>query len=328
MLRVAVLDDYQEVAETSADWSDVANRVELDFLHEPLIDNPDAIEILTPYTAVCLMRERLPFDRTLIAKLPNLECIITTGTGNRVIDLAAARDHEVVVSGTTNGLGRVATAELAWGLILAAARHIPQEDRALRGGRWQTSLGTTLHGKTLGIIGLGGVGRHVARYARAFGMEVVAWSRNLTPEMAADSIVTAVGFDELLQISDFVSIHTVLGNETRGLIDASALSLMRPTAVLVNTSRGPIVDEAALIDVLRSHRIAGAALDVFDSEPLPADHPFLALENVVMTPHIGYVTSDVYGEFYTETVRSLSAWLDGKPIRVLDPELPTRRSAS
>jgi phosphoglycerate dehydrogenase-like enzyme len=316
--RVAVLNDYQQVAMTSADWSPVRELARVDVFTEAFPNDDAAVHALLEHEVVCVMRERIPMTRALLERLPALRCVVTTGTANRSIDLAAADELGITVSGTTNGLGRQATAELTWGLILAVARGIPQEDRAVRAGRWQVSVGTALHGLTLGIIGLGGVGRHVARYGRAFGMDVVAWSANLTEERALESQATRVEKEELLRRSDVVTVHTVLSPETVGLIDAAALSLMKPTAFLVNTSRGPVVREQDLVAALRDGAIAGAALDAFDQEPLAADHPFRDLPQLVLSPHLGYVTHDVYAAFFEETVRSCLAFLQGNPIRVLN----------
>lgn len=322
MRRVAVLNDYQEVALQSADWTPVLRNAEVTVFSKPFAGTADAIAALQGYEVLCAMRERLPITRELIEGLPELRCVVTTGAANRSIDLDAASERGVVVSGTTNGLGRLATAELTWGLVLALARRIPQEDRAVREGRWQTSIGTTLRGLTLGIVGLGGVGRYIARYGNAFDMDVIAWSKNLTEERALESAVTSVSKEELLERSDVVTLHTVMSDETIGLIDRAALALMKPTALLVNTSRGPLVDEAELVAALRNSVIAGAALDVFDVEPLAPDHPYRALDNVVLSPHLGYVTRDVYAGFFSETVRSVAAYLDGRPIRVLNDGAP------
>jgi phosphoglycerate dehydrogenase-like enzyme len=315
--RVAVLNDYQQTCFASADWSPVLKLAQVDVFTEPFADEDAAAAALADYEVLCVMRERTPLPRALLERLTSLRCVVTTGAANRSIDLAAAADLGIVVSGTTNGLGRVATAELTWGLILAVARSIPQEDRAVRDGRWQVSVGTSLRGLTVGIIGLGGVGRYVARYARAFDMEVLAWSKNLTAERALESQARCVSKDELLRRSDVVTVHTVLSGETAGLIDAAALALMKPTAFLVNTSRGPVVREDDLAAALRDGTIAAAALDTFDTEPLPAGHPYRGLPNLVLTPHLGYVTRDVYADFYAETVRSTAAYLDGEPIRLL-----------
>jgi phosphoglycerate dehydrogenase-like enzyme len=318
MRRVAVLNDYQHVALDSADWGPVLRDAEVRVFSEPFETTADAITALQGYEVLCVMRERQPITRRLMDGLPDLRCVVTTGAANRSIDLHAATERGVVVSGTTNGLGRLATAELTWGLVLALARRIPQEDRAIREGAWQTSVGTTLRGLTLGIAGLGGVGRYVARYGRAFDMDVIAWSKNLTEERALESAVTSVSKEELLERSDVLTLHTVMSEETVGLIDAAALARMKPTALLVNTSRGPLVVEQDLVAALQTGVIAGAALDVFDVEPLGPDHPYLSLDNVVLSPHIGYVTRDVYADFFSETVRSVAAYLDGRPIRVLN----------
>jgi phosphoglycerate dehydrogenase-like enzyme len=317
MRRVAVLNDYQEVALQSADWSPVGDA-EVTVFSKPFESTADAITALQEYEVLCVMRERLPITRELIEGLPDLRCVVTTGAANRSIDLDAATERGVVVSGTTNGLGRLATAELTWGLVLALARRIPQEDRAVRQGRWQTSIGTTLRGLTLGIAGLGGVGRYVARYGNAFDMDVIAWSKNLTEERALESAVTSVSKEELLDRSDVLTLHTVMSDETIGLIDSAALARMKPTALLVNTSRGPLVNESDLVAALRDGVIAGAALDVFDVEPLGPEHPYLGLDNIVLSPHLGYVTRDVYADFFRETVRSVAAYLENRPIRVLN----------
>lgn len=317
MRKVAILNDYQNVALKAADWTHIAEHADITVFDRPLTVT-DAKSALRDMEVLCVMRERLEISRDLIMALPNLRCVVTTGAANRAIDLEAADERGVVVSGTTNGLGRLATAELTWGLILAAARRIPQEDRAVREGRWQTTVGTTLRGLTLGIIGLGGVGRHIARYGNAFDMDVIAWSPNLTEERALESAVTAVSSqEELLRRSDVVTIHTVMSPESIGMIDAPALSQMKKSAILVNTSRGPIVDEGALVEALRTGSIGGAAFDAFDVEPLPNDHPYLGFDNVVLSPHLGYVTQDVYADFFRETVRSVEAYLRGEPIRVL-----------
>ena len=318
MRRIAILNDYQGVALESTDWSAIRRLADLQVFTEPFNNAAQAISVLQEFEVLCIMRERLPLTREIFDGLPNLRCVVTTGTANRSIDLVAASDHGVIVSGTTNGLGRVATAELTWGLILAVARSIPQEDRAIRAGRWQTTVGTTLRGLTIGIIGLGGVGRYIARYANAFDMDVLAWSANLTPERALESAATSVSKQELLERSDVVTVHTVLSDETIGLIDSAALATMKPSAYLVNTSRGPIVNEADLVAALRERSIAGAALDAFDVEPLAPDHPYRSLDNLVLSPHLGYVTRDVYADFFDETVRSVEAYLEGRPIRVLN----------
>lgn len=315
--QVAVLDDYQGVALTSADWGPVDAQADVTVFRSAFHSEADAMEALQAFEVLCVMRERFPLTERVLAALPRLRCVVTTGAANRSIDLDAAERHGVVVSATTNGMGRLATAELTWGLVLAAVRGIPQQDRAVRDGRWQVSMGSSLRGKTLGIMGLGGVGRYVARFGRCFEMEVLAWSKNLTEERAAESMAQVVTKAELLERSDVVSVHLVLSPETTRIIDAAALDLMKPSGFLVNTSRGALVDEDALMSALRTGGIAGAALDVFDQEPLPQLHPYRQLDNVVLSPHVGYVTEEVYAEFYRETVRSTAAYLEGRPIRLL-----------
>lgn len=322
-LRIAVLNDYQTAAQGAGNWDAVRSRADVTFIHEAVLDPGDIRSKLTDFDVLCVMRERMPFTRETFELLPNLKCLVTTGTANRAIDLQAAHDHRVVVSGTTNGNGRLATAELTWALVLALARRIPQEDRALRAGRWQTAVGSTLYGRTLGIVGLGGVGRHVARYGKAFGMNVVATSRNLTHEAALESCAERVDLSELLERSDIVTLHAVLSDESTGMIGREQLQRMSPSSFLINTSRGQLVDEAALVEALKSGWIAGAGVDVFSREPLPAGHPFFEFPNVVLTPHIGYVSTDVYAEFFVETIRSVLAYLDGSPIRVLLPASDT-----
>jgi phosphoglycerate dehydrogenase-like enzyme len=261
------------------------------------------------------MRERTAFPRSLIARLPRLKLIVTAAMRNVAIDVDAARDHGVVVSGTEGSGG--ATLDLTWGLILALLRHLPAEDAALRAGRWQTTLGVDLAGKTLGLLGLGRLGSGVARVGRAFGMEVIAWSEHLTAERAAEVGATRVERDELFSAADILSIHVVLSDRTRGLVGAKELAAMKPTAYLINTSRGPIVDETALIDALHARQIAGAGLDVYDVEPLPMTHPLRSAPHTVLTPHIGFVTRETYRQWYSGAVEDIAAFLSGKPIRVL-----------
>jgi phosphoglycerate dehydrogenase-like enzyme len=309
--RIAVLDDYQGVAHRFAGWSRLDGH-QLTFFHEPL---GDPAAVLAPFEVVCAMRERTPFPRELFARLPNLRLLVTTGMRNAAIDLEAAAAHGVTVSGTE--AQGTPTAELAWGLILALARRIPAEDARIRAGGWQATVGTELAGRTLGIVGLGRLGSAVARIGAAFGMGLVAWSENLTAERAAQCGAEAVSKDELLRTADVVTIHLVLSGRTRGLIGAQELELMKPTALLVNTSRGPIVDEEALVAALVAGTIAGAALDVYQREPLPSDHPLRTAPNTVLTPHLGYVTAENYRTFYEQTVEDLEAFLAGAPIRVL-----------
>jgi phosphoglycerate dehydrogenase-like enzyme len=312
--RVAVLDDYQGVALRLADWASLPADVVVFRDHVP--DEASVAARLADFDVVVAMRERTPFPRSLIARLPRLRFLVTTGMRNASIDLRAAAERGVLVSGT-GGLPSP-TAELTWALILALVRHVPQEDRATRDGRWQETLGTTLSGKTLGVLGLGQLGSRVARVGRAFEMEVLAWSQNLTAERAAAAGATLAGSkDELLTRADVVTIHLVLGERTRGLLGARELALMRPSAYLVNTSRGPIVDERALIAALRAGTIAGAGLDVYDEEPLPPDHPLRRLPNTVITPHLGYVTEETYRIFYPQALEDVRAFLAGSPVRVL-----------
>jgi len=302
-MRVAILDDYQAVALQFADWSGLEATVFTSHL--------DSVEPLRDFEVLVAMRERMPFTAERFDALPNLKLLVTTGMANASIDLDAARAHGVTVCGT--GGITSATAELTWGLILALARRIPAEDAAIRAGGWQHTVGVELSGRTLGVIGYGRLGQRVAAIARAFEMEVLAWSQNLRE---ADGAVV-VGKEELLARSDVVTIHYKLSERSRGLIGAADLARMKPTALLVNTSRGPIVDEAALLDALRGGTIGGAALDVYDREPLPADHPLRSAPNTVLTPHIGYVSEGAYTRFYGDAVEDIRAWAAGSPVRVL-----------
>jgi len=317
MTRVAILDDYQDVARRLADWASLPKGVEVVVFRDHLATEAAVAARLLDFDVVVAMRERTPFPRTLLDRLPRLRLLVTTGMRNASIDLRAAADRGVLVCGT-GGLP-YPTAELTWALILALARRVPREDRATREGGWQETLGTGLNGKTLGVLGLGTLGSRVARVGRAFEMNVVAWSQNLTAERAAAAGATLVDRDELLSRADVVTIHLVLSDRTRWLIGARELGLMRRTAYLVNTSRGPIVDEAALIQALQAGLIAGAGLDVYDEEPLPRDHPLRRLPNTVITPHLGYVTEETYRIFYAEAVDDVRAFLAGAPVRVLRP---------
>lgn len=317
MTRVAILDDYQGVARRMADWASLPAGTEVVVFADHLKDLAAIAKRLADVEAVVAMRERTAFPRALLEKLPRLKLLVTTGMRNASIDVGAAVERGVVVCGTA-GLP-YPTAELAWGLILALARRIPEEDRATREGRWQVSCGLGLNGKTLGVIGLGGLGSRVAKIGRAFEMDVIAWSQNLTAARAAEIGATLVSKDELLTRSDVVSIHLVLSERTRGLLGARELSQMKRTAYLINTSRGPIVDEAALAAAVRAGTIAGAGLDVYDDEPLPLDHPLRNLPNTVITPHLGYVTEETYRIFYGHALEDVKAWLAGQPVRVLKP---------
>ena len=311
--RLAILDDYQDAARSFADWGRLNARADVTVFADHLADEDALVARLEPFAAVAIMRERTPFPRRVLERLPNLKLIATSGMWNAAVDLAACEDLGIVVSGTQAGGG--ATAQVTWALIFALAQQITVVDRDVREGRWQTGIGDELAGKTLGLVGLGRVGAKVARAAPAFDMNVIAWSANLTDERAAAAGARRVERDELLAQSDFVSIHLVLGERSRGLIGRRELALMKPTAFLINTSRGPIVDETALIEVLQARRIAGAGLDVFDVEPLPLDHPLRTFPNTVLTPHIGYVSKASYAVFYGQMLEDVEAWLDGAPIR-------------
>jgi phosphoglycerate dehydrogenase-like enzyme len=317
MTRVAILDDYQDVARRMADWTSLPAGTEVVVFPDHLKGLGEVAARLADFDAVVAMRERTAFPRALLEKLPRLKLLVTTGMRNASIDVAAAVERGVVVCGTS-GLP-YPTAELTWGLILALLRQIPAEDRATREGRWQVSCGLGLSGKTLGVLGLGNLGSRVARVGRAFEMEVLAWSQNLTAERAAGAGATLVPKDELLARADVVTIHLVLSERTRGLIGARELGLMKRTAHLINTSRGPIVDEAAMVAALREGTIAGAGLDVYDDEPLPLDHPLRRLPNTVITPHLGYVTEEGYRVFYGHALEDVKAWLAGQPVRVIRP---------
>jgi phosphoglycerate dehydrogenase-like enzyme len=313
MTRIAVLDDYQRVARLYADWSPLSDH-ELTFFDQPLSDPAESLE---PFEIVCAMRERTPFPAEIFPRLPNLRLLVTTGRRNAAIDLGAAARQGVTVCGTD--VPGSSTAELTWGLILALARRIPQEDRRTREGGWQSTVGVGLEGRTLGILGLGRLGSAVARVGAAFGMRPVAWSENLTAGRAAECGAELVTKDELLRTADVVTVHLILGDRTRGLIGVRELALMKPTAFLVNTSRGPIVDGSALLAALEAGTIAGAGLDVYDREPLPPDHPLRTAPNTVLTPHLGYVTEETYRVFYEQTVEDVAAFLAGSPVRVLSP---------
>jgi phosphoglycerate dehydrogenase-like enzyme len=313
-LRIAVLDDYQDVARSFADWSALAPH-EVVFLHEPLGGLEQAAAALAAFDVVAAMRERTPFPAELFARLPRLRLLVTTGMRNAAVDLDAAAGHGVTVSGTD--VLSHPTTELTWALILALARQVPAEDRAVREGGWQTTVGVSLRGKTLGVLGLGRLGAAVAAVGAAFGMRVIAWSRNLTVERATEAGAELVDKETLFREADVVTVHLVLSERTRGLVGERELALMKRTALLVNTSRGPIVEERALLDALEAGTIAGAALDVYDSEPLPPEHPLRHAPRTVLTPHIGYVTDDNYRLLYGQVVESIGAYLAGSPVRVL-----------
>lgn len=318
-MRIALLDDYQNVALEYADWKRLPEGVQVQNFTE-VIGGEDALaEALAPFQVVMALRERSLFSRALLGRLPELRLLATAGMRNAAIDMEAATELGIIVSGTTGRVG--STMELSWALILAAARHLPAECANMREGAWQQTVGLDLAGKTLGLLGLGNIGSQMVPVAKAFGMRTIAWSQNLTAEAAAKAGAERVEKDELLRTADLVSIHLKLSERSTGLLGRRELALMKPTAWLVNTSRGPIVEEAALLEALRTGSIAGAALDTFDVEPLPPLHPLRELDNVVLTPHIGYVTQDVYKRFYGDTLANIEAYLAGKPDRVLNPDV-------
>ena len=319
-----MLDDYQQVAMKMADWSLLPVDTELQMFQDHLSDESAVAERLKEFEIVVAMRERTPFPRSLLERLPGLRLLVTSGMRNASIDLEAASALGITVCGT--GALSYPTSELTWGLILALLRHIPEEDSATRAGRWQVSMGTGLRDKVLGVIGLGNLGSQVSTVGKAFGMSVVAWSQNLTLERAASFGAALVDRDELLSGSDIVTIHLVLSERTRGLIGERELGLMKPAAYLINTSRGSIVDEAALVEALEKGGIAGAALDVFDEEPLSLEHTLRRLENTVITPHLGYVTKETYQVYFADAVDDILSFLSGEPTRVLAaPKVPGSR---
>lgn len=324
MPRVAILDDYAGAALQLADWSTVQCRAEVTVFDRHLAES-EAADALQPFDVVCTLRERMAFPRSLIEALPNLKLITIVGRTLPNLDMAAATERGVLVAHSDFANPRFrsvrdATPEFAWGLLIATVRNLAEEHRRMRAGGWQTTTGMTLRGKTLGLLGLGRVGKRMAEYAKVFDMEVIAWSQNLTGEAATAVGVNRVEKSALFAESDVVSIHVVLSERTRGLVGMPELALMKPTAYLINTSRGPIVEEAALIDALAAERIAGAGLDVFDVEPLPADHPLRQLPNVTLAPHLGYVTREMLSAFYSDTVEAVAAWLDGTPVRIANPD--------
>ncbi|MFI2185299.1 D-2-hydroxyacid dehydrogenase family protein [Streptomyces sioyaensis] len=315
--RCAVLDDYQDIAHSMADWSVLAGEVDVRTLRRPFDSEDEVVAAVGDCEIVVAMRERTPFPASLLARLPRLRLLVTSGMRNAAIDLEAAARHGVTVCGTASNTEP--PVELTWALILGLARNLVTESTAMRAdGPWQSTLGADLHGRTLGLLGLGRIGTRVARIGQAFGMKVTAWSRNVTAERAAEAGVRlAAGKEELLETSDFVSVHLVLSDRTRGLLGADELRRMRPTAHLVNTSRAAIVDQPALLRALRENWIAGAGLDVFDQEPLPAGHPLRTLPNVLALPHLGYVTRRNYEGYFQQAVEDITAFLAGSPIREL-----------
>jgi len=322
--RVAILDDYAGMALDLADWSPVQTRCEVTVFDRHLSE-PEAAEELRPFDVICTLRERMALPRTLIERLPNLKLITIVGRSLPNLDMAAASDCGVLVAHSDFANPRFrsvhdATPELAWGLLIATVRNLAEEHRRMRDGAWQATTGMTLSGKTLGLLGLGRVGERMSEYAKVFGMQVIAWSQNLTDDAAEAFGARRVEKAALFEESDVVSIHLVLSERTRGLVGEPELALMKPHAFLINTSRGPIVDEAALVAALGTGRIAGAGLDVYDIEPPPPDHPLRRLPNVTLSPHLGYVTREMLGAFYADTVEAVVAWLDGAPIRIANPQ--------
>jgi len=315
-LKIAVLDDYQRVALSCANWDVLGAEVVAFSSH--IAETADLAAELRPFDVIVAMRERTPFTAARIGLLPNLKLLVTTGMRNASIDVAAAERAGVTVCGTRGSAG--GTPELTWALILALTRHVPAEDAALRRGGWQHTIGFGLRGRTLGIVGLGNIGRAVATVGKAFGMEVLAWSQHLSSEGALAAGVRRVSKDELFTESDIITVHYKLSPRSTGLVGARELGLMKPTAFLVNTSRGPLVDQDALLAALHAGDIAGAGLDVYDEEPLPTGHPLRSAPRTVLTPHLGYVTDDGYRVFYGEAVEDIAAFAAGQPVRVIRPE--------
>jgi phosphoglycerate dehydrogenase-like enzyme len=313
-IRIAILDDYQDVARRLADWNRLPPHASVTVFNRHL-EGEELVQTVTPFDVLVIMRERTHFPRALVERLPKLKLLVTTGSRNLGIDLDACRDHGVLVCGTEAGSSP--TAELAWGLILAVARHIAQEDRAMREGKWQSTVGFALKGKTLGILGLGRLGTQMSQIGRAFSMRVIAWSQNLTPERAAEAGAERVEKDELFRAADVLTIHVLFSERTRGLVGRKEIALMKPSAVLINTARAGIVDEEALIKALNEGRIAGAGLDVYGREPLPPEAPILKAANTVLTPHLGYVTRETYNIYFSQALEDVEAWLRGTPIRVM-----------
>jgi phosphoglycerate dehydrogenase-like enzyme len=307
---IAVLDDYQNVALSLADWSVLDDRASVTVFTDHLADADSVVERLQPFDVVCVMRERTPLTRAIIERLPRLRLIASTALRNASIDVKAAEERGIPVAHT--GYTSAPTIELTWALILAGARNLVAENASLRNGNWQRFIGDDMAGGTLGVLGLGNVGGAVAQIGKAFGMNVLAWSQHLTAERAAEVGAELVSKEELFRRADVVSVHLVLSRRTRGLVGAPEFALMKPTARLVNTSRGPIVVEADIIAALKANKIAGAAIDVFDQEPLPLDHPFRTLPNLLATPHIGYVSRGLFTRFYRDTVENIRHWLDGQ----------------
>ncbi|HWO30556.1 MAG TPA: D-2-hydroxyacid dehydrogenase family protein [Candidatus Acidoferrum sp.] len=307
-MKIAILDDYQNVALKMADWSALSGRAQITVFNEHVRDPSALVERLLPFDIVCVMRERTPLPREVLQRLTRLKLIASTGSRNVSIDMGAAKELGITVTAT--GYNSSPTIELTWALILASLRGIVHENNSVRNGGWQKSVGQDLSGNILGVVGLGNIGGQVARIGIAFGMKIFAWSQNLTPEIAEAAGAELVSKSELFRGADIVTIHLILSERTRGLVGAAELALMKPTSRLINTSRGPIIDESSLITALRSHAIAGAAIDVFEEEPLPAEHPFRSMDNILATPHIGYVSESLYRTFYGNSLANITAWLD------------------
>jgi phosphoglycerate dehydrogenase-like enzyme len=324
MLKLAILDDYAKVALQSADWSILEGKAEITVFDRHLAEDEAAL-LLQPFDILCTVRERMSLPRSLFQRLPNLKLVTIIGLSLPNLDMAAATEHGVIVAHSNfanpifTGIFN-ATPELTWGLVIATVRHFDVESRRMRAGGWQGTMGMILAGRTLGLLGLGRIGKRMAAYGRAFDMQVIAWSQNLTDEAAAAVGARRVEKDDLFRLADFLSIHVQLSDRTRGLVTARELALMKPEAYLINTSRGPIVVEADLLAALRERRIAGAGIDVFDVEPPPPDHPFLSMDNVTVTPHLGYVTQETLRAFYTDTLDAVVAFVAGTPIRVANPD--------
>ena len=318
-MKLALLDDYQKVALKSADWKRLKG-VEISVFHEPFSSVDDAAKKLAPFDMLCLLRERTAFPRALVDKLPNLKFVALTGIRAGSLDSAALAQRKIPVSNTRSGNSTYLTSELAWGLIINAARDMAKAERNMRSGKWHQDLapGIGLQGKRLGVIGLGKIGARVAAVGKALMMDVVAWSQNLTAEKAAEGGAALVSKETLLSTSDVISLHLVLSDRTRGIVGAKEIAMMKPSAILVNVSRGPLIDEKAMIDALKNGRLGHAALDVYDREPLPADHPLRKLDNVTLSPHLGYVNDDNLKMFYGDALENIEAFLAGKPIRVIN----------
>jgi phosphoglycerate dehydrogenase-like enzyme len=315
-LRCAILDDYLNLSLKLADWSKVEDRVDVTVFREPFASPQAAAKALNEFAIICAMRERTPFPRAMFDSLPNLKLLITSGMRNNSIDMAAAKDRQVVVCGTH--WPHDPTAPLTMGLILELTRNIGRENARMHAGEYlQKHVGIEIEGKTLGVVGLGKLGAKVSGLAKAFGMNVIAWSPNLTPERCKEVGVTYATKEELFSTADFITIHVVLSDRSRGLVGAADLARMKPTGFIVNTARGPIIDEVALLETLRARKIAGAAVDVFSVEPLPVDHPFRKLDNLVLTPHLGYVTQETFIAHYNQMVEGIDAWFKGEPVRRL-----------